>query len=74
MVGNAIDSSTCLDETSNSDMSNESKEERDRFMAEELIIGFCLVTRGIVTESKAFESASVAGECDFKLVIMLLCR
>lgn len=65
-----MDSSTCFDETSNSDMSNESKEVRDRFMAEELIMGFCLETRGIVTDSKAFERASVAGEDDLELDIM----
>ena len=40
MVGNAMDSSTCFDETSKADMSNESKEERDRFMEEGLIMGF----------------------------------
>jgi hypothetical protein len=51
-------------------MSNESKEVRDRFMAEELIMGFCLETRGIVTDSKAFERASVAGEDDLELDIM----
>lgn len=71
MVGNAIESSTCFDETSNSDISNVSKEDRDRFKALGLIIAFCLVKRGIVVEFIAFERASVAGECDWELDIML---
>lgn len=74
MEGNEIDSSSCFEASSNSDISKESKIDRVRFRALELIMGLSTEITWLGTNLRAFSRASVADwGLQEEFIVLLYC-